>query len=208
MINVTRLLCGKESLSDHLRYQWRKAGPSATPMEGALSRRPIVVWNVTQRCNLACAHCYFEASERAGRDELTTEEARAFIADLAEMRCPVLLFSGGEPLLREDVFDLGREAAEKGIRVEGPLPADTMFVRRDEFDAMVCMYHDQALIPVKTLHPNETVNITLGLPVVRTSPGHGTAFGIAGTGRADHSGMLQAIKTAVRISRLRRGNYS
>ena len=113
MIGCTKLLCGTATVAEVMR---RDAASRPHLLQFTTANRPIVVWNVTQRCNLACAHCYFEASERAGRDELTTEEARAFIADLAEMRCPVLLFSGGEPLLREDVFDLGREAAEKGIR--------------------------------------------------------------------------------------------
>ncbi len=113
MIGCTKLLCGTATVAEVMR---RDAAAKPHLLQFTTANRPIVVWNVTQRCNLACAHCYFEASERAGRDELTTEEARAFIADLAEMRCPVLLFSGGEPLLREDVFDLGREAAEKGIR--------------------------------------------------------------------------------------------
>jgi len=116
MINVTRLLCGKESLSDHLRYRWRKAGPSATPLEVALSRKPIVVWNSTKACNLRCIHCYYTAHPGPDPDELTTAEAKTFIDDLADFGVPVLLFSGGEPLLRDDLFELGAYAVERGIR--------------------------------------------------------------------------------------------
>jgi radical SAM protein with 4Fe4S-binding SPASM domain len=76
--------------------------------------RPLVVWNMTRRCNLRCAHCYNESGE-ACEGELTTEEARALIDDLAEMKAPVLLFSGGEPLARTDVFELGAHAAAQGI---------------------------------------------------------------------------------------------
>lgn len=88
--------------------------------------------------------------------------------------------------------------AEEGYDVIGPLPADTMFhaEARQSFDAALCAYHDQALIPLKTLYFHEAVNITLGLPVVRTSPDHGTAFGIAGKGEARADSMIAAIQMA------------
>ena len=87
---------------------------------------------------------------------------------------------------------------EEQIDVSGPHPADTMFhsAARSGYDAALCMYHDQALVPLKALHFEEGVNMTLGLPIVRTSPDHGTAFAIAGTGRADPGAMLAALKTA------------
>ena len=80
----------------------------------------------------------------------------------------------------------------------GPLPADTMFHEqaRATYDAAICMYHDQALIPVKTLAFDEAVNVTLGLPFVRTSPDHGTAFDIAGTGKARADSLIAALKLA------------
>ncbi len=90
-------------------------------------------------------------------------------------------------------------AASEGIMVEGPLPADTLFSRRADYDAIVCMYHDQALVPIKTLHPFESVNMTLGLPFVRTSPDHGTAYDIAGKGIAKPESMLAAMEMAVRL---------
>jgi radical SAM protein with 4Fe4S-binding SPASM domain len=78
--------------------------------------RPVVVWNTTNRCNLSCRHCYLNAEDRSYAEELTTAEARAMLADLAEMRCPVVLFSGGEPLLREDLYELAKFALEGGLR--------------------------------------------------------------------------------------------
>jgi 4-hydroxythreonine-4-phosphate dehydrogenase len=89
-----------------------------------------------------------------------------------------------------------------GINVRGPFSADTVFLRasRGEFDAVVACYHDQAMIPVKCLSFGEAVNITLGLPFIRTSVDHGTAFDIAGKGIAEHSSMVEAIKLAAELS--------
>ena len=86
----------------------------------------------------------------------------------------------------------------EGIDARGPLPADTLFHARARatYDAALCMYHDQALIPVKTLAFDETVNVTLGLPFVRTSPDHGTALDIAGTGKA----LSESLEAALRMA--------
>lgn len=96
--------------------------------------------------------------------------------------------------------------AGEGLNVSGPHPADTLFhaAARAEYDAALCMYHDQALIPLKTLHFYDGVNITLGLPVVRTSPDHGTAFGIAGKGMATPDAMIAAIRMAGECAARRR----
>jgi 4-hydroxythreonine-4-phosphate dehydrogenase len=90
----------------------------------------------------------------------------------------------------------------EGIDARGPLPADTMFhaAARATYDAALCMYHDQALIPIKMLAFDHAVNLTLGLPFVRTSPDHGTAFDIAGTGRADPSSLIAALKLAAKLA--------
>ena len=98
-------------------------------------------------------------------------------------------------------------AAEAGIRVSGPYPADTVFVKAvaGEFDCVVAMYHDQGLIPIKLLAWRDAVNITLGLPTIRTSPDHGTAFDIAGRNRADPSSMIAAIRLALDLADRRRG---
>ena len=94
----------------------------------------------------------------------------------------------------------------EGWQVVGPLPADSMFhaAARSRFDAALCMYHDQALIPLKALHFEDGVNITLGLPLVRTSPDHGTAFDIAGQDRADPRAMAAAIRMAQSCAEFRR----
>lgn len=111
------------------------------------------------------------------------------------------LFGRGEEesLIRPAV----NAAREKGLHVAGPLPADTAFLpaRRPQTDAYVCMYHDQGLIPLKTLAFETAVNVTLGLPMVRTSVGHGTALDIAWTGHADAGSLCEAISLAARLSR-------
>jgi 4-hydroxythreonine-4-phosphate dehydrogenase len=104
----------------------------------------------------------------------------------------------------EKITSVAAEAARReGLPVFGPYPADTVFVRaaRGEFDAVLAMYHDQAMIPVKMHAFGRGVNITLGLPFVRTSPDHGTALDIAGQARADESSMLEAVKLAARLGR-------
>jgi 4-hydroxythreonine-4-phosphate dehydrogenase len=95
---------------------------------------------------------------------------------------------------------------KSGAQVLGPLPADTMFhtEARNRYDAAICMYHDQALIPIKALSFWTSVNVTLGLPIVRTSPDHGTAFDIAGTGRADIRSMVAAIELAAQMADARK----
>lgn len=96
----------------------------------------------------------------------------------------------------------------RGWRVQGPLPPDTMFTprARQGYDAALCMYHDQALIPLKALDFDGGVNVTLGLPFVRTSPDHGTAFDIAGSGKADPASLMAALRLAQQLAsqRMRR----
>ena len=105
MISISRLLCDTIGLGDHLRY-----GEGDT-------QRPVVVWNCTRQCNLRCIHCYASAGSRRSRGELNTVTAKAFIRDLADFGVPALLFSGGEPLLREDLFELASLAREQEIRL-------------------------------------------------------------------------------------------
>ncbi len=90
----------------------------------------------------------------------------------------------------------------RGIQARGPLPADTMFhpAARETYDCAICMYHDQALIPIKTIAFEDAVNVTLGLPFVRTSPDHGTAFDIAGSGKANPASLIAALKLAARMA--------
>jgi 4-hydroxythreonine-4-phosphate dehydrogenase len=114
--------------------------------------------------------------------------------------------AGEEGAMGSEDADIVAPAVEilrrEGVNVRGPLPADTLFhaAARTGYDVALCMYHDQALIPIKTLAFDTAVNVTLGLPFVRTSPDHGTAFDIAGTGRADPASLIAALKLAERLA--------
>jgi 4-hydroxythreonine-4-phosphate dehydrogenase len=109
---------------------------------------------------------------------------------------------------RDHIAPAVQEAIARGINVQGPLPPDTVFLKAAEnaFDVVVAMYHDQGHIPLKLLGFDRGVNITLGLPIIRTSVDHGTAFDIAGTGVANPTSMMEAIKMAVDFARQRFGN--
>jgi 4-hydroxythreonine-4-phosphate dehydrogenase len=110
-----------------------------------------------------------------------------------------LMGTEDEAVLRPAV----ERARARGVQVEGPLPADTVFVRavRGGFDAVLACYHDQGLVPMKLVAFGSAVNVTLGLPIVRTSVDHGTAFDIAGRGVADPSSMIEAVLLAARLAR-------
>lgn len=117
MIGCTKLLCGTATVSDAIKYKGMP--PSEIPhqmLQFTTGARPLVVWNMTKRCNLRCLHCYIQAEDRDFSGELATEEGRAFIGDLGELEVPVLLLSGGEPLLRKDFFELAGYATDKKIR--------------------------------------------------------------------------------------------
>lgn len=113
MIGLTKLLFESENFGDSLRYAQGSKGVRHGAAQGM---GPVVVWNCTGTCNLECIHCYYDAAKKRFAGELTTDEAEAFIDDLAECKAPVLLFSGGEPLVREDVFHLMQYAARCGVR--------------------------------------------------------------------------------------------
>ncbi|MFC6753447.1 TIGR04347 family pseudo-SAM/SPASM protein [Halorubrum tibetense] len=115
MISVSKLLCGLDAESDGLRYD--AADDSTKPqITEERQRRPVVVWNTTKRCNLYCEHCYAAANAAGAPNELSTAEGKALIDDLADYGAPVLLFSGGEPMVREDLSELVSYAADSGIR--------------------------------------------------------------------------------------------
>lgn len=113
MISVTKLLFNTEYFGDSLRYTKGSRGSLHGTTTGS---GPVVVWNSTRTCNLKCLHCYMESDAQKYEGEMTTEEAKRFIDDLADFKVPVLLFSGGEPLIRPDFFELAEYAAAKGIR--------------------------------------------------------------------------------------------
>ncbi len=132
---------------------------------------------------------------------------RAMIDDLG-IRAPRIAVAGLNPHAGEGgamgteeitmIAPLLQRLRAEGLDLRGPLPADTMFhpAARETYDLALCMYHDQALIPIKTLNFSAGVNTTLGLPFIRTSPDHGTAFDIAGSGRADPTSLIEALRTA------------
>ncbi|MCR5175642.1 MAG: putative heme d1 biosynthesis radical SAM protein NirJ1 [Anaerovibrio sp.] len=113
MISVTKLLFAREYFGDSLRYT---KGAHLAKNGAGKGIGPVVVWNSTKTCNLKCRHCYMNSDSKKYQDELTTEEAKAFIDDLADFHVPVLLFSGGEPLIRPDFFELAEYAQHKGVR--------------------------------------------------------------------------------------------
>jgi MoaA/NifB/PqqE/SkfB family radical SAM enzyme len=114
MIAFSKLLCGHAAAFEVMREQAsERPAPEMHPFFA--TERPLVVWNATCRCNLNCSHCHIDASDRCAGDELTADEAHAMIDDLAAMQVPVLLLSGGEPLMRKDVLDLARYASGKGL---------------------------------------------------------------------------------------------
>ncbi|HWR41291.1 MAG TPA: radical SAM protein [Patescibacteria group bacterium] len=116
MIGCTKLLCGTATVSDIVKYGRNSQNLPPQMLQFSSDATPLVVWNSTNRCNLSCQHCYINAEDRDYAGEFTTVEAKAFIDDLASVHVPVLLFSGGEPLVRRDLFELGAYALEKKIR--------------------------------------------------------------------------------------------
>jgi 4-hydroxythreonine-4-phosphate dehydrogenase len=185
---------------------------------GAGGRTPqpvMMLWSPV----LAVVPVTIHVSLREAIEQLSTElilsTARITVASLQArfgVTRPRLAISGLNPHAGEE-GSLGVEeltivtpAVEilrsEGIDVAGPLPADTMFhaAARKSYDCALCMYHDQALIPIKTLAFDDAVNVTLGLPFIRTSPDHGTAFDIAGTGRANPASLIAALHLAARMA--------
>ncbi|MEF8807349.1 TIGR04347 family pseudo-SAM/SPASM protein [Natronomonas sp.] len=114
MISVSTLLCDHAAGGNRLRYDVDTGG--ADPVSTEPQRKPVVVWNTTNRCNLKCVHCYAGAKSTPEPDELSTAEAKRLLTQLADYGAPVVLFSGGEPLVREDLTELVAHAADSGIR--------------------------------------------------------------------------------------------
>ncbi len=118
MINISKLYCDQVTPGDWLRYGKKSSGQRKGEIvpKQASERRPIVVWNITQACNLKCIHCYNDSRAGKAQDELTTDEAKVVLDDLASFDVPSVLFSGGEPLMRQDLFELIEHAGKLGLR--------------------------------------------------------------------------------------------
>lgn len=116
MIGISKLYCGQVEPSDALRYGRHSGRLPSHLLQFSRDKKPVVVWNMTRRCNLKCAHCYAKAQGCQGTDPISTSQAKAIIDDLAAYGAPVMLFSGGEPLVREDLAELASHATQKGMR--------------------------------------------------------------------------------------------
>jgi 4-hydroxythreonine-4-phosphate dehydrogenase len=195
----------------HTEYLAHLAGGAAQPVM-MLACRELRVVPVTVHLSLADA---VRALDRASIIRCTEITAAALVRDFG-IKEPVLAIAGLNPHAGEGGH-LGKEEIDiiapavaalraKGLHVKGPAPADTLFHARARAasDAVICMYHDQALIPLKTIDFEGGINVTLGLPFVRTSPDHGTAFDIAGRGIASETSLVQAIRLAASMADRRR----
>lgn len=134
MLGVTRLLCGTATPGDALRFGRQARNLPPHLLHYSEDKKPVVVWNIIRRCNLHCAHCYTDSHDRDYEGELATAEAKAVIDDLAQFGVPVILFSGGEPLLRPDLFELIGYARDQGIRAV--LSTNGTLIDRETADAL------------------------------------------------------------------------
>jgi 12,18-didecarboxysiroheme deacetylase len=116
MIGISKLYCGTVEPSDTLRYGRDSSQLPSHLLQFSKDKRPVVVWNVTRRCNLKCVHCYAQSEDISYENELTTEQGKTLIDDLSKFGVPVILFSGGEPLARKDLPELADYAVSKGMR--------------------------------------------------------------------------------------------
>ena len=116
MIGISKLYCGTVEPSDALRYGRHSKDLPSHLLQFSADKKPVVVWNLTRSCNLSCIHCYAQAVRRSQETELDTDQALRVLDDLAQFGSPVVLFSGGEPLMRKDLARLARYAVQKGMR--------------------------------------------------------------------------------------------
>ena len=116
MIGISKLYCGTVEPSDALRYGRDSSKLPSHLLQFSSDKRPVVVWNITRKCNLKCVHCYAQAKDRTFENELSTKEGKKLLDDLAQFGVPVILFSGGEPTIRKDLPELAAYAVEKGMR--------------------------------------------------------------------------------------------
>ena len=116
MIGISKLYCGTVEPSDVLRYGRSSKELPSHLLQFSEDKKPVVVWNCTRRCNLRCVHCYSHSADQEYEGQMSTDQGLALLDDLAEFECPVVLFSGGEPLMRTDLFTLASRAVELGMR--------------------------------------------------------------------------------------------
>jgi 4-hydroxythreonine-4-phosphate dehydrogenase len=184
-------------ISKAVLYQAGFPHPGHTEFLGALTGAPHPVMMLANQ-HLRVVPVTVHLGLRAALDLLSTE----MIVTVARLNPHA--GEGGAMGHEEEtiIWPAMRQLKRDGLDIKGPYPPDTMFTAsaRAGYDVAICMYHDQALIPLKTLDVANGVNITLGLPIIRTSPDHGTAFDIAGSGRADPGSLVAALKLAARLT--------
>jgi 4-hydroxythreonine-4-phosphate dehydrogenase len=212
-------------VAKNVLYNWGFAEPGHTEFLATLvheatgkTLRPVMMlWSPELAVVPVTIHLPLKEIFKQLSVELVVDTGRIVARDLAKrfgLPHPRLAIAGLNPHAGEE-GTLGEEdgvivapavarLVAEGIDARGPLPADSLFhaQARATYDVALCMYHDQALIPIKTLAFDHAVNVTLGLPFVRTSPDHGTAFDIAGTGRADPTSLVAALRLAARLARV------
>jgi 4-hydroxythreonine-4-phosphate dehydrogenase len=210
-------------ISKEMLYRAGFPYPGHTEFLGALAARDfgktvrpvMLLWSPELAVVPATIHVPIAQVPALMTRELLVETGRIVATDFVQrfgITAPRLAFAGLNPHAGEG-GEIGREdcdiiapalaeLAALGIAVSGPYPADTLFhaAARRKYDVVIAMYHDQALIPIKTLAFESAVNVTLGLPFIRTSPDHGTAFDIAGKGIADPTSLIAALKLAGRLA--------
>lgn len=210
---ISKVVLYRKGFTDpgHTEYLARLAHE----MQGVDAMPVMMLWSKTLAVVPVTIHVPLSTVRQLLTTDLIVRTGRIVARDLTErfgIRTPRLAVTGLNPHAGEDgtigdeEANIIRPAIEQlgalGIAVRGPLPADTLFhpAARRSYDAALCMYHDQALIPIKTIAFDDAVNVTLGLPFVRTSPDHGTAFDIAGTGGANPASLIASLRLAARMA--------
>jgi 4-hydroxythreonine-4-phosphate dehydrogenase len=205
-INKRSLFLGGYSFPGHTEFLAHLTGSEEYAMAFVAANLRIVL--ISTHVPLAEAITLVKKDRIVRTINLTNRELKRWGIEGPRLAMAALNPHGAEGGLfgMEETSEIGPAVAEcrdvEEINVEGPYSADTVFLRasRGEFDAVIACYHDQAMIPVKCLSFGEAVNVTLGLPFIRTSVDHGTAFDISGKGIAEHSSMVAAIKLAAELA--------
>ena len=189
-----------ELLADRCKSPRKAMMFVAGPLKMALATIHEALFEIRHKFTIGCVFEPIDLLDTALKDYFGVSRPRIAVTGLNPHAGEEGQFGDEEQRIIKPAILLAQEA---GINCEGPFPADSLFVRaaKGEFDGVVAMYHDQGLIPVKMLAFDSAVNVTIGLPIIRTSPAHGTAFGIAGKGTARANSMKAAIHAAMDIAR-------
>jgi len=207
MIGISKLYLGTVEASDPLRYGRMSAKLPSHLLQFSADKKPVVVWNVTSRCNLKCMHCY-AATDGGVQADLSTDEALALIDDLAAFGVPVLLFSGGEPLVRPDILTLARHAVGKGLRVVFSTNGTKIDARMaDEFKKIGLSYAGISIDGMEAVHDRFRVSpgaFRQALAGIRACRDAGVKVGLRVTLTQDNLGEIPAIFDLMEAERIPR----